>query len=687
MAKRGLDYNWAKDKEFAANVAANLLNIFEQLRTSRREREERWQQSYRAWSVDQTKADRNYSGLADIALPQIRKEVETMSRRLFKALMPDDYLKAEPKELIYEDLTLVNTQLVRHYFDNVIRIKTVFYPWIKQNVLFGSSPIRSYWEKKQNEMMYRKREPKLMPDGTIKFNSRPVQEMVTLYDAPKLRTEDLFNTFVYPHNAQRPEDVEMNFFRTKISKYALQEKARQGLCVGFDEFKDSGSQIEQEFAESQERLQQFGETGQFLALQENGYFTMLEVWCQLVLPDTDVPVSCVVEIVDNQYCTRIQRNPYFHQMMPYDWMRYIIPPPGEFYGRGLPEASISVQHQLDDTMNQTVDANTLRLNNITIINPAYAPNSESFEMEPGATWWADPAAVKQFEFPDLSVSGMNAASMLRGIITEMSDNSPQLPDPIAGKARSTGQAQLAINEWQTDLFTFVDFICEDALSPLAYKVHLLIQQNISDDNVIRITGKYADTFLQRVVTPEEVTGQYRFKWLGAIQIENQAVKTQQMLNFMKIFPTLPPEAQAQIKLNWPNIIMKVFRDSFMVRDLENIIETPRMKASTAPSLEERIIKLGGMIQVVESDDDAIHLRIHEYEQARDKDPLRRAIRERHIIEHKEQIKKKQLAAQVMQQQLQAQQQNQLPGRPGNPGQINESISQDNIERGMGLETM
>ena len=681
IKQKPLDYNWANDKEFALTVKNNLLSIFQNVQSSRKNRELSWQDHYRAWSVDKTESDKSYNGMANLSVPQIRKEVETMTRRLYKGLLPDDYLKAEPKEMMYEDLTTINTQVVRHYFDNVIRVKSVFMPFLKQGVLLGSSPLRSFWHKETNEMIYRKREPKVKPDGTIEFSSRQVQEEVVLYNAPKLRTEDLFNTWVYPYNAQRPEDIEITFWRTKLTKHDLELKAKSGHCVGFEDFKDMGATFEAAFIESQERLQQFGETGQFLAVQDNNIFELMEVWCKLVLPNTTQPVSCVIEIVGGNFCTRIQRNPYWHQQMPFDWMRYIIPPAGEFYGRGLPEAGISLQNQLNDTMNQTMDSVTLRLNNITIINPAYAPNSESFEIEPGATWWADPNAVKQMEFPDLSQSGYMAASTLRGMITEMSDNSPQLPDPIAGKARSTGQAQLAINEWQTDLFTFIDYVSEEALSPLAFKVHLLLQQFLSDDDVIRVSGKYSGTWLERVVSADDLVGQYMFKWIGALQIENSAVKTQQMMNLLKILPSLPPQAQQDVKLNWANFVTKIMRDGFLIKDLENIMETANLTASVSPKIEEKILKLNGVIKVNASDDDMLHLQLHEYEQRIDKDLYRSAVRSKHIVEHKDQLQKKQIVLKMMQQQ---QQQIQAPQQKpvGNTTQIQQTPTQDNMERGM-----
>jgi hypothetical protein len=689
VAKRPLDYNWAKDKELSKTICTNLTSIFNELDAQRSGRQEVWQESYRAWSVDRTGTDRNYSGMADLQIPQLRKEIETMSRRIYKGMLPEDYLKAEPMSFQYTDLAEVNMQLVRHYFDNIIKFKTVAMPWIKQGVTFGTSPIRSFWHKEQNEMMFKKREPKVTKSGIIEFNSREVSEMVTLYNGPKVRTEDIFNTYVYPHNATRSEDIEMVFWKTKVRKHELHAKAKKGMCEGFDEFKDSEKTRSTSDQESEERLQQFGDSGIFLALEGDGYFDLMEVWCKLMLPGNDMPVSCVVEIIDETYVTRIQRNPYWHQQIPYDFFRFITPLPGEFYGRGLPEAAASLQHQLDDTMNQTMDANTLRLNNITIINPAYAPNSDSFEIEPNAVWWADPNAVKQLEFPDLSQSGFAAAGAIRGMISELSDNQPQLPDPIAGKARSTGQAQMAINEWQTDLFTFIDFACEDALNSLAYKTHLLIQQNIKDDEVIKITGRYANTYLERYITADEIVGQYRFKWIGALQIENVAIRTQQILNFIKLYPALPPDAQAKISLQWENLIIKVLRDGFNIKDIENVIETTKMKASVAPSLEEKILKLGGKMVIAESDDDKLHIQYHEQMQLVEKDIFLKANRSRHLIEHREQLQKKIMAMQMaQQQQMMMQGQQEGTGTPGMMPQgapMSDAINPGDMSRGMRVE--
>lgn len=688
---KALDYNYALDREFGATLSANLLEIWRSVRAQRQYREEVWQTSYRAWSVDSTEADKNYTGIADLKVPQLRKEVETMSRRIYKGLLPEDYLKGEAAAgFMKADSIATNTQVVRHYYDNVIQIKKALYPWVKQKVILGTSPMRQFWDKKSNEMFYRKRVAYEDKQGVIRFKSVPTKEEVVLYNAPKLRAEDMFNTWVYPHNAGTPEDIEMVFSRTIVKKYDLECKAKLNMCAHFDEIKDLGKENTHADEQAQLRLAQFADSGEYRALQGNDYFELLEVWCQLLLPGSDKPVSCVVEIINGGICTRIQRNPYWHQQTPFDFGRFIIPPPGEFYGRGLPEAAMSLQHQLDDTMNQTMDSTTLALNNITVINPAYAPNSESFEVEPGAVWWADPAAVKQMSFPDLTDTGYKAAGVIRGWITEMSDNTPQLPDPIAGKARSTGQAAMAVGEWQTDLFCFIDFLSVEALSSMAHKTHSLLQQFIDEDDIIRISGKYAGTWIEKAVTPDEICGRYKFKWVGALQIETQSIKTQQMLNLMQVWKNLPQDAQAQVHMRWENYMIKLIRDGFLIKDVDNLIETAHMSASTDPLLEERILKLGGEIEVVKSDDDDLHIRVHEGAHLEDKNPLTRAERAKHLEEHREQKQAKILEVQQLQMQMMVQPMvAQLPqegGNPGNPSQINESTSIENMNRGQKIGT-
>lgn len=687
MAKKDLAYNYAKDQDFAQDVMANLLNVWRLVKGERENREEIWQTSYRAWSVDRNESDKQYDGRANLNLPQLRKEVETMSRRIYKALFPDDYLSADQTRLENEDIATVNSMVVRHYYDKVMNIRSFSMPWVKQGVIYGSSPARQFWDKQVNEQFFKERYFVSNKEGILEPKVRVAQRAVTLYDAPVLRAEDLFQTWIYPHNAAKPEDIKITFWRTVVDKFSLMKKSEEGMCERFNDIKDHGSSMLHDFEKTQERLQQFGESGLYPQIQNNGNYKLLEIWVELVLPGEKYPVPCVVEIINDGICTRIQRNPYWHQQAPFDWMRFIIPPPGEFYGRGLPEASISVQHQINDTLNQSMDSTTLSLNNITIINPAYAPNADSFEIEPRAIWWADPAGVKQMQFPDLSDTGIKNVGLLRSIITEMSDNSPQLPDPIAGKARSTGQAQLAVNEWQTDLYTIVELISAEAMASIAGKTHMLLQQNLSDDDVIRVSGKFAGKWINRVVTPEEILGRFTFSWKPSLQIENQAIRTQQMLNLPKVWGTIPPEDRP--KINWMNYFVRLIRDGFRIKDIHEILEMESMNPSVPPNLEHRMLDLGGDIKVQSSDDDNLHGTEHTKYLAIQKDAYKRATMFRHLEEHKVQMQKKQMMMQMQQQMMMAQQQAQSPKPPGgpegNPSQVPESVNSDDMQRGMRVE--
>jgi hypothetical protein len=695
MAKKPLNYNYAKDREFAEGLKLNLLDIFEKVRTDRSEREEIWQGSYRAWSVVNEDGDRNYDGRANLYIPQLRKEIETMSRRIVKGIFPEDYLRAEPNRFESDDITQTNTQVVRHYFDNVMDFKQAAEPWIKQGVLFGSSPIRSFWCKKENEQFIKERVFDRDPQGRLIPRIRTAQKMVTRYKGPVARAEHLFNVFVYPATARDIRDIQITFYRTKIKRSALEAKEAAGEALLPPEIPDMGKDMDTESEEQREQMAAMGQSGELYAVQDDKMYDLLEVWLEAKLPDGEI-VPVVVEIINEQVISRVQRNPFWHQMPPFDWFRFIKGPPGEFYGRGLPEASLPMQHQLNDMVNQGMDSATLALNNITIINPAFAPNADSFEIEPGAKWWADPNGVKQFQFPDLSDTAIKNAGMVRAMITEMSDNSPQLPDPIAGKARSTGQAQLAVNEWQTDLYSFLESLTAEGLNPLAKKVHVLLQQNLTDDDVIRVTGKYAGTWLNRIVTPDQILGNLDFKWIGGLQIEQQSIRIQQMLNFIRVYQSVPEEARGAIKFNWNNFFIKLLRDGFLIKDVHNIVETSRQTASVDPILEGRLIEMGGDIKVQKSDQDEAHIQIHKEDLAKLKPGTenfiyKQALLQKHIVEHEAQIREKAAAAQeaqmmraMMMQQMAAPQGNGRGGKqttPGNLGQINESTDQSDIMRG------
>lgn len=699
MAKKKAEgpANYAEDKEFADSFMNDELEHFRAVSVARKERQEIWHESYQVWSANPNYISdgRNYQGRANLNLPQLRKEVETMSRRLVKALFPEDYLKADPSRIENTDLSIVNTQVVRHFYDNVSHIQSSLLPWMKQNVLYGTSPLRSYWKKEVNEMIYKKRVFKEDERGNLVPDFKRVKEQVTLYDAPKIVTADLFRTWVYPATATGPEDIQKVFYETEVDFAFLKEMEKQGLCINVDDLKDEGQEILPADEDTQRRLQAFGETAELRGKNEGKLYRMLETWGKKEIDGQ--MMSYVSVIINSRHCIRIQKNPYWHQTFPFDFGRFILAP-NEFYGRGLPEASLAVQNQLNDVLNQGMDSASLSLNAITIINPAFAPNADSFEVEPNAIWWADPNAVKQMTFPDLSDSMAKNASMLRGIITEMSDNSPQLPDPIAGKARSTGQAQLAINEWQTDLYSFVNQVSIEALNPLTQKVHSMLQQFLPDDTIIRIAGKYAGNWINRVVTPTDIVGKFDFKWVGAIKIENEAVKTQQMLSFLKIYPMIPPGAK--VKINWENLLIKLLRDGFNIKDVQNIIQSENLNASTPPNIENRLLDQGAIVAVNPADEDEAHLAEHLYGKTKTTDKYIMALYDSHMLKHKAQIEAKKAQAQMQQMQLQMQQQMMMAqaqsgqkkptgqqggaNNPmGNQGQMNESTNEADMMRGMG----
>jgi hypothetical protein len=663
MAKKGSDEpkNFAREKEWAMNFSNELLTDWYLLRSQRAERETRWQDAYDQWSIgkqDPLNVD-NYIGRANIKYPAVRKEIETMSRRLVKAMFPEDYLKAEPTLTMLDDMAIANTQVVRHYFDNVMNLPQKVEPWVKQCVMYGTSPLRTFWKKEENEIIYKKKFFTKGPDGQLIPDMKRVKEKVTKYEGPVVRTEDMFQTWAYPSTANDPSELKRTYWRTKVNWQFIEAGIKKEIFYLGDErqaIKDSGKMSDIPFDMKQQQLQSMGDSGQFSEHREQKLYDYLECWGQAVLPNGELTNYVWANLNENpRWCIRLQQNPYWHQSPPFNWGRFIKPPGNEFYGRGLPEAIIDLGHMLNDVLNQGMDSATYNLSAITIINPAFAPNADSFEVQPGAVWWADPNAVKPLQFPDLTDVMMKNMNGLKEVISQCSDNTPQLPDPLAGKARSTGQAQLAINEWQTDLYSFVNSFISESMEQTAMQVHSMLQQNLPDETLIRVAGKYSGEWINRVLTPADICGNLSFKWMGAIQVENQSVKTQQMLNFLKIYPSIPP--QAGVTIDWGNLITMLLRDGFQIKNPETIVSSSRLSASVAPFIEDKILILGGEVEVCVQDDDDAHMADHKQAQAKldKKAPeyiYTYSLFDKHIADHEKQKQDK------IQQQQQAQMQQQ-----------------------------
>jgi hypothetical protein len=677
--------NWASDEEFAAQVRDKVLHTWRILKADREELERRWHEHYRMWAV--TRDDnQSYSGRANLYMPQMRKEVETMTRRLVKALFPKDYMTAQANLFENEAEAKTNEFVVRHYFDNVMKLRNLAEPWLKQCVLYGTSPIKCYWDEKFVKQFVKTKKQVLQKNGTFEPQTSIEKKEVSLYCGPRASVRDMFNVWVSPQSATTPDEIQQVYEEYRVTLEDLRLKESLGAAIGIEDLKDLGREDYHEDSDAQENFATFGSSANLVGTSP--YYKLLEVWTELDLPDgTRLP--CVVEIVNEVHVIRIQQNPLWSQVPPYVFARFIIPPGGEFYGRGLPEAGKFLQHQLNDTINQGIDSATLSLNSIAIVDPAFAPNAESFEIEPNGIWWASPNAVKQFNFPDLSETAIKNANVIRSSLTELSDNSPQLPDPIAGKARSTGQATLAYNEWQTDMWNFMRKIESEALEPLAKMTHILLQQYIKEDVVIKIAGKYAGTWMNHIVSPEEIIGDYTFTWNGSIQTEDNAVKAQQLLQFMKVFGTVPPEVQSQVRLNWPNLAELFLTYGLGIKQADKILETKDLTPEVPPGIENKILELDGVIDVHEADNDDVHLLSHAAFKKTLKDDWQIRQMDVHIAKHQEQRDKKIMQAQMIQQQQQmmaAQAQGQGPGGRNNPmgnqGQINESMNESDMMRGM-----
>ena len=138
-------------------------------------------------------------------------------------------------------------------------------------------------------------------------------------------------------------------------------------------------------------------------------------------------------------------------------------------------------------------------------------------------------------------------------------------------------------------------------------------------------------------------------------------------------------------MNWQNFIIRVMKDGFQMKNVEEVVETDRMKATVPPLIENKILLMNGEIEVRYSDNDDIHINFHK-QLLESKDALVRAKVSAHIAEHEVQKQKKaeELMMQQMQQQMMAQQvQGRGPKNPnGNQGQLSEATNPADLQRGM-----
>lgn len=633
------DKNYASDPDVQARVLQKVLPLVQMAKNNRMSKEQEWLEDFRLWSC-QLSSLQIFQGRSNLFIPELNNQVETTVSKFQQGLFPsDDYFFCTPTKTTDLEQAKKIQAALKHTLDYKNQLPNLMERYQRQKALYGTCFMKGEF-KNQTKDIFTK-----LPDGKIVKVTTPFKQGVYW------RQTDIFHSYIYPELAPDLDSADIWFEETFQHKRALEDS-------GLYENLSTVPEVPQQYADLQwvDTIRLTIENLNSTAAQTAYGVLVTECWLDFDINEGEF-VPCVITIANMGEVIRVQRNPFWFQKPPVVMGRYLKSPAASAYGHSLAERLRSLQYQMNDLANQTMDSMNFSLNPIAVIDPGYGTDINGFKLQPGAKWYANPQSVDMKVFPDVSVQGFNGMNQVRAMVQQFSDNAPTIAPQLSGKARSATAAQAVSNEISANLRAMIRSDEDDVLIPILKMTHSMMLQFQDYEEQIRTQGPDG-AWMMMNVNPADLIGDVDFEWKGASEQQREAIERQQLMAFFNLALQINAQMPGQVDL--PLLFQKVAREAFDMK-LEDVFPAVRDKYTVDPSIENLILDDARDVKVNPGDNFEEHMLVHEEGRKAAKDEDVKIAYLRHMEQHRLQQQARQL---LMQQQAQLQLMQQEPQEPG-----------------------
>src|SRR5215467_9454395 len=136
--------NLALDPEIATRVRNELVPLVKRTRQDRQVLRERWLRYYRIWGVRHDY--QGYRGRTNTYFPLGRRWIEQWVTRLKRDLFPDqDWFACRALAEDFEKRVPAKVALQKYWMRRHMRLRRHALPFLRQLVMYGTSPVRNVW--------------------------------------------------------------------------------------------------------------------------------------------------------------------------------------------------------------------------------------------------------------------------------------------------------------------------------------------------------------------------------------------------------------------------------------------------------------------------------------------------------------------------------------------------------------
>lgn len=707
MALRLTYHNLVTDKKVYNWVQFNLPGILTDVRTDRKDLEDRWYHEYKIWSAQLD--SQGYMGRVRTYLPAGRTALETWVMALFSGLFPfSNWFGVQAVEGVGTKRSARSWEnMQRHFCENTLQIKRHMPLALRQYVTLGTTVVKQGWAEEWERLRFFERVEENAPDedpddpslevlreedeAEARWNEDPLEFMldddntkVRLVErdvptkvGPTMRVCDLFHFYVHPRTSPSIQEAQLVFEDTVVPIEYLEEMhtrymdpRHEDMGMVYDEIDEivrSGGRVLPQYLESmQERQDKFWSTfdpGTIYGKLGKGNVNLTECYWRGEIPGAVDPMNgkefgeqdWLIVMVNDFWPVRIHPIPFYNKKRPYKDAR-LLRVVDEYYGRGVTEAMASLQYVLNDVHNLTLDNITNTLNPIILINEDLVTKAESLRLAPNAKWFVDPQGVQFVTPPNVAQVGLATIQMLQGFIQDASGASfiaqGQAAPRGRGRAQNSASGMNLLLQQNSQAFQFALQELEDQLMiPILETNYALAEQFMTEKLPLLVGGDRNLPLLQEHVGFEDIFGMYRYKWHGAQGVREQMSLTQQMQGFMQLAIQIrQADPTAQFNVKWPEVMRAFITKGMGLPTADEWIELPNEDPPMSPSEILTMLKTHRPVEAKQGEDHKAALMFLAQALATDPqfqiDPIAKKLAEQLIMEH----------VQLIQAEIQAQQQ-------------------------------
>lgn len=522
---------------------------------------------------------KHYEGLANIFVPEILRAVETIVAKLYQMIFsqPDWFEYAGRDEAADVGASIALTNLTKYQMDeNNFQARNM--DAFRQMVIAGLTVRKIGWDFDEVE--------RRVPGPRAKDGSPTTQRRIdTIKDTWTFEPVDLLTFQIsdinVPYNdIQKARWIGEQYIATKVW---VNERCRRGWFS--KEMKDilNEEPTASESTTAQNVKDRLNSSG-FSNLTSEGKYEIMERWglvpCQWVMTaeemaadsyENDDLVEGVIVIANRVAILKLERNPFNHGQKPYVACPY-IPKEFELPGIGVCQIGESLQEEINDTRNQTMDNKTLILACMWLRSKTAGIKNDQLKVRPnGIIDTLDMEGLVPLRPPVVTGVGTNMEGVAKNDLREGSGAASNLQGIAQAGVGTATESSIINKESIGRILMTAQLYCQLVLKPTLVFSEFLNYQFYDHVKVINVIGKIGVKFRQ--LSPDEIAGGHKnaIIKISLDATENPSIIRQQFMNFFQILQQMPPQL---IAFHWKSLD-KAYGMFFAGHSLDELYPNPQ----------------------------------------------------------------------------------------------------------------